>query len=56
MFRYNHTIFRELIIRASTVNELPEDGVIDCIETCRSYLNVNFKIVFKTITCTFVGE
>ena len=27
MFRCSHTIFRELIIRESTDNELPEDGV-----------------------------
>jgi hypothetical protein len=27
MFRCSHTIFRELIIRASTDNALPEDGV-----------------------------
>jgi hypothetical protein len=24
--------------------------------TCRGYFNVNFNIVFKTITCAFVGE
>ena len=25
-------------------------------ETCRSCFNVNFNIVFKTITCAFIGE
>jgi len=39
----------------STDNELPEDGVF-CTETWRSYFNVNFNTVFKTITCAFVGE
>jgi predicted nucleic acid-binding Zn ribbon protein len=39
-----------------TDNELPEDDVF-CTETCRSYFNVNFNIVFfKTTTCAFVGE
>jgi len=28
----------------------------DCTETCRSHFNVNFNIVFKTITCAFVDE
>ena len=28
----------------------------DCTETCRSSFNVNFNIVFKTITCAVVGE
>ena len=27
----------------------------DCTETCQSYFNVNFNIVFKTITCALVG-
>jgi hypothetical protein len=26
------------------------------IKTRRSYFNVNFNAVFKTITCAFVGE
>jgi hypothetical protein len=38
---------------ASTSNALPDDGVTDCTETCRSCCNVNFnvnyRIVFKTI-------
>jgi hypothetical protein len=28
----------------------------DCTETCRSYFDVNFNIVLRTITCAFVGE
>jgi hypothetical protein len=46
--------FNKSVTLASTDNELPEDG--DCTETCRSYFNVNFNTVFKTITCAFVGE
>jgi len=46
----------QLITRASTDNELPEDGVTDCTETCWSYFNVNFNIVFKIISCAFFGE
>jgi hypothetical protein len=38
---------------ASTSNALPDDGVTDCTETCRSCFNVNFNvnftISFKTI-------
>jgi hypothetical protein len=26
------------------------------IKLCQSYFNVNFNIVFKTLTCAFVGE
>jgi hypothetical protein len=37
----------------STSNALPDDGVTDCTETCRSCFNINFnansKIVVKTI-------
>jgi hypothetical protein len=37
---------------ASTSNALPDEGVTDCIETCRSCFsvtfNANFSIVFKT--------
>jgi hypothetical protein len=43
------------VTSASTDNGLPVDGVF-CTETCRSYFNVNFNIVFKTITRAFVGE
>ena len=28
----------------------------DCAESCQNCFNVNFNIVFKTITCALVGE
>jgi len=36
-------------------NELHKDGVF-CTEICRGYFHVNFNVIFKTITCAFVGE
>jgi hypothetical protein len=29
---------------------------VTVVKICQSYFNVNFNIVFKTITCAFVGE
>jgi hypothetical protein len=37
---------------ASSNNALPDDG--DCIETCRSYFNVNFNVNFKTVLRQFI--
>jgi hypothetical protein len=35
--------FLPTVTVASTNNALPDDGVCDCVETCRSCFNVNFN-------------
>jgi len=52
----NHNLLLEQSLTwASTNNEVPWRWC-DCTETRRCYFHVNFNIVFKTITCAFVGE
>ena len=61
MFRCSHTIFRELnypcMLKLHFVKIFSYgSSVYDRTETCRSYFNVNFNIVFKKIICAFVDE